>query len=85
MPEQNPENILRRAEDLARRCVRQDRILSSSFLTPAEQSVVQGWVHRSSLECIYNVNIIVFHSGKKNIVIKHYNLFKTVHYFNFLF
>lgn len=59
MPEQNPENILRRAEDLARRCVRQDRILSSSFLTPAEQSVVQGWVHRSSLECS-----ILFQGGR---------------------
>jgi RNA-binding protein YlmH len=60
MVEHNPESILRRAEDLSKRCQRQQRVLVSSFLTPPEQSLVHGWVLRNHPKCM-----VLFRGGRE--------------------
>ena len=50
------EELIRRAEDLARRCEKSGGVTHSVFLTPAEQYALRNW--RPASDCI-----VVFHGG----------------------
>lgn len=50
------EELIRRAEDLARRCERSGSVTHSVFLTPAEQYALRNW--RPNADCA-----VVFHGG----------------------